>query len=46
MCKHDTVRRVPAKASIEAVLNIISVIVGILDALYTLIMKLIVGGTD
>ncbi len=43
MQKLAEVRRVPAKAAIESVLNIISVIVSLVDAFYTLIMKIFFG---
>ena len=44
MKKHEMVRGIPAKAaSIEGVLSIISVIVGLLGAIYTLIFKIVSG---
>jgi uncharacterized membrane protein len=46
MLKHETVRRIPARAaSIEAVLNIMTVIVSLIGAIYTLIMLLVIQGT-
>jgi len=44
MQNHKSVRCIPARAaSIEGVLNIVTVIVSLLDALYTLIMKIFFG---
>jgi hypothetical protein len=46
MQKSELVRRVPAKAAIESVINIISLIVGLIDAIYTLIMKFLTPTTS
>jgi hypothetical protein len=43
MQKCDNARRVPARAAIESWINLVGGIVALIDAIYTLIMKVFFG---